>query len=314
MEPLLEVRDLDKRFGRTRAVRGLRLDVRPGEIFGLIGPDGAGKTTSMRIIAGLLAPDRGTARVAGIDVTSAPRRAHERMGYMPQQYSLYGDLSVLENLRFFAGMYGVPRRIRAERERRLLGIARLDGFLDRPAAALSGGMYKKLALACALIHEPALLLLDEPTNGVDPISRRELWAFLRELVGGGVAVLVSTPYMDEAERCGRVGLMIDGAIAAEGTPPELRARFGQRVFEIRIADPRRARELLAGIAGVDRIYDMGRRLHVTGAAGTDLPEALRRALAEAGLEPEALTEVPPTFEDIFLAHVAKPEARRDDAA
>jgi ABC-2 type transport system ATP-binding protein len=314
MELPLEVSAVEKRFGRVRAVRGLGLALRPGDIFGLIGPDGAGKTTAMRVIAGLLAPDQGEVRIAGIDVSAEPRRARERMGYMPQQYSLYGDLSVIENLRFFAGMYGVPRRLRAEREGRLLRIARLDGFLDRPAAALSGGMYKKLALACALIHQPAVLLLDEPTNGVDPISRRELWAFLAELAGGGVAVLVSTPYMDEAERCCRVGLMIDGTVVTEGTPEELRAGLDERVFELRTSEPERARELLSGADGVSRVYSVGRRLHVTGETGPGFAMALRRTLEVAGLEPEELTEVAPTFEDVFLAHVAKRRECHDDDA
>jgi ABC-2 type transport system ATP-binding protein len=175
----------------------------------------------MRLVAGLLMPDEGTVTALGFEIPKRIAGARPRIGYMPQQYSLYGDLSVAENLRFFAGLYGVARSAFRERSERLLGMARLAEFRARPAAALSGGMYKKLALSCALIHAPSLLLLDEPTNGVDPVSRRELWAFLREQVVGGVAVLYSTPYMDEAARCDRVGLVVDGRIRATGRPADL---------------------------------------------------------------------------------------------
>jgi ABC-2 type transport system ATP-binding protein len=221
MGAALSMVGLAKKFGETTALAGLDLEVAPGEVFGLVGPDGAGKTTAMRLAAGLLEPDAGSVTALGIDVPKRIAEVRPRIGYMPQQYSLYGDLSVAENLRFFAGMYGVPRRTYRERAAQLLGMAHLAEFRERPAAALSGGMYKKLALACALVHAPELLLLDEPTNGVDPLSRRELWAFLREQVGRGVAVLYSTPYMDEAARCDRVGLVVDGRIRATGRPAEL---------------------------------------------------------------------------------------------
>jgi ABC-2 type transport system ATP-binding protein len=227
MESALTVSGLVKRFGGTTALAGLDLEVAPGEVFGLVGPDGAGKTTAMRLVAGLMTPDAGSVTALGAEIPRRIADVRPRIGYMPQQYSLYGDLSVEENLRFFAGMYGVPRRAFRERAARLLGMARLEEFRARPAGALSGGMYKKLALACALIHAPSLLLLDEPTNGVDPVSRRELWAFLREQVGAGVAVLYSTPYMDEAERGDRVGLVVDGRIAATGRPAELVAAHAE---------------------------------------------------------------------------------------
>jgi ABC-2 type transport system ATP-binding protein len=221
MSGALSIVGLVKRFGETTALAGLDLEVAPGEVFGLIGPDGAGKTTAMRLAAGLLTPDAGSVTVLGHDVPKRIAEVRPRVGYMPQQYSLYGDLSVAENLRFFAGMYGVPGRVYHERADQLLQMAHLTEFRARSAAALSGGMYKKLALSCALVHAPELLLLDEPTNGVDPVSRRELWAFLREQVGRGVAVLYSTPYMDEAARCDRVGLVVDGRIRATGRPAEL---------------------------------------------------------------------------------------------
>ncbi len=213
----VEVRGLSRRFGAVEALRGVDLTVSPGEIVGLVGPDGAGKTTAIRCIAGLLDADEGT--------IAAPER--EQIGLMPQRYSLYGDLSVSENLNFFRQLYCLPRAAAQPRIDRLLEITRLGPFGDRRADDLSGGMYKKLALACALLHEPRLLLLDEPTNGVDPVSRRELWVLLSEFVAEGMAVLVSTPYMDEAERCHRVTLLHEGRVVAEGRPTELVAELGE---------------------------------------------------------------------------------------
>ncbi|HEX9308897.1 MAG TPA: ABC transporter ATP-binding protein [Anaeromyxobacter sp.] len=201
------------------ALDGLSFEVARGELYGLVGPDGAGKTTALRALAGLVGIDGGEARVLGEAAGSAAVR--ERVGLMPQQYSLYRDLSVAENLQFFARLYVLPRAVYRARAERLLSITRLAPFVDRRAEALSGGMYKKLALACALLHEPEVLLLDEPTNGVDPVSRRELWALLHEFVHGGMAVLVTTPYMDEAERCHRVGLVHRGRLVLEGEPGAL---------------------------------------------------------------------------------------------
>jgi ABC-2 type transport system ATP-binding protein len=217
--PALSARALVRRFGPVTALDGLSFEVEKGELYGLVGPDGAGKTTAIRALAGLVRIDGGEARVLGID--PAGGRVRERLGLMPQQYSLYRDLSVAENLRFFSRLYVLPRDVYRERAARLLDITRLRPFVDRRADALSGGMYKKLALACALLHEPEVLLLDEPTNGVDPVSRRELWALLHEFVHGGMTVLVSTPYMDEAERCHRVGLVHRGRLLLEGDPREL---------------------------------------------------------------------------------------------
>lgn len=213
----IEIRGLVRRFGPVEALRGVDLSVEAGEIFGLVGPDGAGKTTMIRAISGLILPDGGSVRVLGL----SPDDAREQIGLMPQQYSLYGDLSVIENLRFFGRLFVLPRAVWQARVDRLLAITRLAPFVDRRADALSGGMYKKLALACALLHEPPVLLLDEPTNGVDPVSRRELWDLLYGFVADGMTVLVSTPYMDEAERCHRVALLHHGRILDQGDPTAL---------------------------------------------------------------------------------------------
>ena len=215
----VSARGLVRRFGAVTALDGLSFQARRGELMGLVGPDGAGKTTAIRLVAGLMAPQAGEVRVLGEDPLLGGVR--ERVGLMPQQYSLYRDLTVAENLRFFSRLYVLPAAVFRERSQRLLEITRLGPFVDRRADALSGGMYKKLALACALLHEPEVLLLDEPTNGVDPVSRRELWALLHEFVHGGMAVVVTTPYMDEAERCHRVGLVHHGKMILEGDPAAL---------------------------------------------------------------------------------------------
>jgi len=229
--PALEARELRKRFGETVALDGLAFTVRRGELYGLVGADGAGKTTAIRALAGLIRLDGGEARVLGRDPVREGRQVRESLGLMPQAYSLYRDLSVRENLRFFGRVYCLPRPVFRERAARLLQLTRLAPFTERRADALSGGMYKKLALACALLHEPEVLILDEPTNGVDPVSRRELWALLHEFVQGGMSVLVSTPYMDEAERCHRVGLVHRGRLLDEGSPFDLMAAAAAPSFE-----------------------------------------------------------------------------------
>jgi ABC-2 type transport system ATP-binding protein len=230
-EVAVEARGLVRRFGAVEALRGMTFSVRKGELWGLVGPDGAGKTTAIRVLAGLLDADAGEARVLGRDPARGGSALRESLGLMPQQFSLYRDLTVAENLRFFSRLYALPRATFRARAERLLALTRLDRFQDRRADALSGGMYKKLALACALLHEPEVLILDEPTNGVDPVSRRELWALLHEFVHGGMTVLVSTPYMDEPERCDRVALVHEGRVVAEGEPARLLAEAGQRTFE-----------------------------------------------------------------------------------
>jgi ABC-2 type transport system ATP-binding protein len=223
MTPALVADDLHRRFGAVEALQGVSFHVDRGELYGLVGPDGAGKTTTIRVLAGLIIPDSGRATV--LDLDPEDPNVREQVGLMPQQFSLYSDLSVIENLRFFGELFCIPRKLWKERVDRLLAITRLTRFVDRRADALSGGMYKKLALSCALLHEPPVLLLDEPTNGVDPVSRRDLWALLHDFVERGMTVLVSTPYMDEAERCHRVALVHKGRVLAEGEPTEIAAGY-----------------------------------------------------------------------------------------
>ncbi|NTX16937.1 ABC transporter ATP-binding protein [Myxococcus sp. CA056] len=218
--------DVRRGFGATQALKGVSLAVHTGEVYGLVGPDGAGKTTAIRLMAGLLLPDAGRVKMLGENPADTRSPVRESLGLVPQRNTLYGDLSVDENLHFFAQMFGLSRKDFTERREQLLDITRLSRFTDRRADALSGGMYKKLALACALLHRPRVLLLDEPTNGVDPVSRRELWELLYGLVHEGMTLLVSTPYMDEAARCHRVGLLYAGELIAEGDPRELARQHG----------------------------------------------------------------------------------------
>ncbi len=302
MEAALAARRMEKRFGPVEALSGMTFSVRPGELYGLVGPDGAGKTTAIRALAGLVDLDAGEARVLGQDPRSGGD-VRESLGLLPQQYSLYRDLTVGENLRFFARLYVLPRDVFRRRAERLLAITRLDRFVDRRADQLSGGMYKKLALAAALLHEPRVLLLDEPTNGVDPVSRRELWALLHEFVQQGMAVLVSTPYMDEAERCDRVGLAFRGRLLLEGEPAALLAGFDEESFEVSggARDPVEA--ALASLPQVRAISPAGSRLRVDLDAGSR--DAVAAALTPLSAE---LRPVPPTFEDLFLSRLHREHA------
>ena len=298
----MRARGLVRRFGATTALAGLDLDVRAGEIYGLLGPDGAGKTTAIRLLAGLIDPDEGTISVLGQAPDSTAVREH--VGLMPQRYSLYGDLSVGQNLDFFRKLFCLPRGPAQERIDRLLHLTRLTPFVGRRADQLSGGMYKKLALACALLHEPRVLLLDEPTNGVDPVSRRELWTLLGEFVGGGMAVLVSTPYMDEAERCHRVGLLHEGHLLAEGPPATLVRDLPHGVFFIEGGDRSAVHAALAGAPQVVAASPAGSRLRVVLAPHQD--DAVQDILTPLGAQ---LVPARPAFEDVFLAQLSTRNAR-----
>ena len=291
---------VSRHFGQIRALDDVTMSVEGGELYGLIGPDGAGKTTLIRALAGLIGVNAGSVEVLGADpLRNAKLR--DAMGVMPQHYSLYGDLSVGENLQFFARLYCLSTKTYRERVARLLELTRLAPFVDRRADALSGGMYKKLALACALLHEPRVLLLDEPTNGVDPVSRRELWQLLHEFVGAGMAVLISTAYMDEAARCHRVCLLYEGRVIAQGEPAQLVRELAQPVFEVIGGDREALHTVLAGTPGVIAASPAGERLRV-------VLESSRLATvtdAITGLGAR-LTPVPADFEDVFLAKIHRP--------
>ncbi len=301
--PILEVHDLHKRFAATHALKGISFEVAPGELYGLLGPDGAGKTTAIRLLAGLMSPDSGSLRVLGLDPTTGGSRVREALGLLPQQYSLYGDLTIGENLRFFSRLFCLSREEFRTRTERLLHITRLAPFVDRRADALSGGMYKKLALSCALLHQPKVLLLDEPTNGVDPVSRRELWELLYEFVADGMAVVVSTPYMDEAERCHRVGLIHQGRIIAEGDPRALVAHFDHHTFSVEGGDRDAIDAALMDLPEVKAMSPAGSHLRVVVTPrGVPRVEAVLRPLG-AHLHPAL-----PGFEDLFLVRVGEEEA------
>ena len=258
---LLSIRELTRKFGTTVAVDHLTLDVEEGEIFGLIGPDGAGKTTTMRLMLGILKADSGDGSVGGFSLSRESESISSLTGYVSQTFSLYGELTVEENLALFADLYSVPEQDRLPRLKRLMQFSRLDPFRDRMVKNLSGGMRQKLALSCALIHTPKLLLLDEPTTGVDPVSRREFWKLLSEFLSQGITVLMATPYLDEAERCSRVALLHEGRLLALDTPGALRASLQGDVMEIVAADRDRAVQVLEKLPGVVDVQLFGERSH-----------------------------------------------------
>jgi ABC-2 type transport system ATP-binding protein len=299
--PALAVCGLSRRFGPVEAVRDISFDVAREEIFGLVGPDGAGKTTIMRMLAGVLRPDAGAIRLDGVDVVAAPERAKLRLSYMPQRFGLYEDLTVQENIFFYGELFGVARQERRERGRRLLAAAGLRAFEGRLAGQLSGGMKQKLGLVCALIHTPRVLLLDEPTTGVDPVSRREFWSILYDLRETGVTILLSTAYMEEAERCTRLALIDRGRIRSSDTPARLKRAMPGALLAVAAADPRAARDALAGAPGVEGLLLMGDRVHVrVDAAARRAPE-LQARLAERGFADAAIDVIEPGIEDVFVA-------------
>lgn len=296
----VETTKLTRSFGPIHAVAGLDMRVPTGQIYGLVGPDGAGKTTTLRLLCGALRPDGGQALVTDIDVARNPEAVRRKIGYMPQKFSLYGDLTVRENLIFFAEVYGVPRSEHAALLDRLLAFSRLGPFQNRRAEALSGGMKQKLALACTLIHRPTMLLLDEPTTGVDPVSRREFWDILRDAVNqDGMTVLVSTPYMDEADRCHHVGFMRTGTLMASGTPRELQALVPGVVLEIQAQPYHAAQQQLRAIPGVRAVHIFGDRLHLIADTILD-EEVVHRQLANNAIQLNAVRQIRPTMEEVFM--------------
>ena len=297
----IRVEHLTKRFGTVTAVDGLSLTVARGEIFGLVGPDGAGKTTTMRLLTSIMDPDGGEAWVAGRHVVREPEAVKERIGYMSQQFGLYPDLTVMENIHFYADIYSEPRRGRQEKIERLLAFSNLAPFKRRLAGDLSGGMKQKLGLACALIHTPEVLFLDEPTNGVDPVSRRDFWRILYQLLRQQVTIFVSTAYLDEAERAGRVGLIHHGKLLACGTPDEVKRLMQGTILEVRASNPRRAASLLRQRLAATSVGLFGDRIHVVSRDPEDDARRTGQLLREADLSLLGIRRVDPTLEDVFVS-------------
>lgn len=303
MNPLITGRNLSKAFGKVQAVRELSLQVSAGEIYGLIGPDGAGKTTTMRLLCGALRPDAGEVMIGGYSMAKEPDRAREHIGYLSQRFSLYEELTVLENIRFFAEVRNLDAGEWKSRAMEILEFVGLADFVDRRAGQLSGGMKQKLGLATALIHRPKVLLLDEPTGGVDPVTRQDFWRLIIRLVAEeGVSVLVTTPYMDEAVRCTRVGFMLEGKMVIEGTPDALREPLKGRILEL-WGEPRQLmRRLAQDDPDVEDVHLFGDRLHlrVRSEALNAVIERLERNLVGAGGVVHHMRSIAPQLEDVFI--------------
>ena len=300
-QPALTFDGVTKRFGSVTAVDALSFAVRPGEMFGLIGPDGAGKTTSIRLLCGLLHADSGSIRVVGLDPVKQHRQITARVGYLSQRFSLYGDLSIDENVAFFAEIHGVSQY--AARRDRLLEMTQLLPFRGRLADQLSGGMKQKLALACTLVHEPDVILLDEPTTGVDPVSRREFWKLLSQFLATGITIVMSTPYLDEAERCSRVALLDNGRLLALDTPAALRGSLPGTLFEIVTPDLAGAQAVLNREGFVVQIF--GDRLHVWTTPLSTHDEATLATLAATSLPNGQLRAITPSLEDVYIARLTE---------
>jgi ABC-2 type transport system ATP-binding protein len=307
IQSVVVVRELTKSFPGVRAVDALSFDVRAGEIFGLVGPDGAGKTTTLRMLAGIMPPDRGRAIVAGFDVVRYPERAKHAISYMPQRFGLYEDLTMDENIRFYADLFGVKKAELNARSTQLLRAAGMSEFRKRLAGKLSGGMKQKLGLVCALIHRPKVILLDEPTTGVDPVSRRDFWRILYELLAEGVAILTSTAYLDEAERCHRVALLHQGKLLFCDTPMNLKTRMRKKVVSISCEDPRSVRRQLEGTAGISSLVLCGDGLHAVLEEDAGSIDMIASRLSSAHLDFASVREVAPTIEDLFVDAVGKQE-------
>lgn len=300
----IETRNLVKSFGSIRALDGLDLKIGRGELFGLVGPDGAGKTTTLRILAGIMDCSSGEALVGGIPVTREPEAVKERIGYMSQRFGLYEDLTVMENILFYADLHEVQKKERREKIDRLLGFSNLTPFSDRLAGALSGGMKQKLGLACALIHTPETLLLDEPTNGVDPVSRRDFWRILYGLLKQDVTILVTTAYLDEAERCGRVGLISEGKLITVDSPKNLKNSLGLPMVEITTPVARVAEPFIRSAPGVLKVTAYGDRLHIA-LESSDRLDGVMAVMSAKNLPVASAREITPSLEDMFISMVER---------
>ncbi len=301
---------LTKRFGDTLAVDRLTFGIAAGEIFALVGPDGAGKTTTLRMLTGILTPTAGTASVLGLDTVREAEAIKEQIGYMSQRFGLYPDLRVEENLHFYAEIYGVPRRGREEKIDRLLAFSNMQPFKKRLAGNLSGGMKQKLGLACALIHTPRVLFLDEPTNGVDPVSRRDFWRILYQLLADGVTIVVSTAYLDEAERATRVGLLHQGRLLAADTPKRLKRLIEGTLLEVRTDRPRLAAAALRKSLAAESVSLFGERVHVVSRQPEETGAAIATTLAGEGIRLASLIPAEPSLEDVFVSVLGSLEGSR----
>lgn len=301
----IEVLNLSRKFGNFWAVKDINFKVNTGEVFGFLGPNGSGKTTTIKVLCGLLDPSEGTAKVVGYDVKKDPEKIKKSIGYMSQKFSLYNDLTVKENLNFFAGVYGIANYERADRIREMVEMAGLTGREDTLTRNLSGGWKQRLSLGAAILHKPPLLFLDEPTGGVDPISRRQFWDIIYDLSSGGTTILVTTHYMDEAEHCGTIGLMYEGHLIAFGSPQELRDTFKkEKLFEVTVSDFERAVEEFEKEKWVKEAALFGRSIHIRTGDEFD-PEGIMKLAKESGLEIVEIREILPSLEDIFVAMTSK---------
>jgi ABC-2 type transport system ATP-binding protein len=301
--------NLTRRFGALTAVDHLNIEVAKGEIFGLVGPDGAGKTTTLRLLCGLMDPTEGEAWVAGHNVAREVDAVKDVIGYMAQRFGLYGDLTVQENMTFYADLFAISKEERGGLMTQVLQMTRMEEFRDRPAAKLSGGMKQKLALMCTLLHHPQVLFLDEPTNGVDPVSRRDFWAILYQLVRDGLTLFVTTAYLDEAERCNRVGLMSKGKLIRCDSPKALRTQLEDVCFEVLTSDQKTARELLGAQPGVLSIEPSGATLHLFLKPGAATAEGLQAVLQSRGVNTQQFQQIVPSLEDVFIDLIGKSEAK-----
>ncbi len=306
-EPVIVVEGLSKNFGELRAVDDLNLTLAPGESFALVGPDGAGKTTTIRLLCGIMDPEHGQARVLGYDTVNRSEDIKEHIGYMPQRFGLYEDLTVAENLAFYADIYRVPKGTRQTRVPELLGFANLAQFQDRLAGNLSGGMKQKLGLICTLVHRPEIIFLDEPTFGVDPVSRREFWQILHQLLVTGITIFLSTSYMDEAERAQRVGLLHRGRLLLADTPRAVKASFRGELLEARDGNLHKAKVRLQGQPLVQQLLLMGDRLMITVEESDKALGPLAQHLAEAGLQDITIKKAEPGLEDVFVQVISRAE-------
>lgn len=301
---IIKSRNLKKTFGSVKAVDGISLDVHEGEIYGIVGPDGAGKTTLMRLLTSILNPTEGDAWIDNYHTVNQAENVKENIGYMSQRFGLYNDLTVLENILFYADLYGVTGQERTEKLEQLLGFSNLTPFKHRLAQNLSGGMKQKLGLACALIHTPKVLFLDEPTNGVDPVSRRDFWRILNTLNEQKTTIFISTSYLDEAERCGRLSMIHKGKIIASGTPNEIKNMEALAILEVKVADPRSIIESLRKEFGDQAVRLFGGRIHISVQDVDDSTKKISSIIKTKNIQHFEISPSKPTLEDVFISKLS----------